>query len=172
MGRVDSTSAGKEYRPGDWRQRRTLHWVQPGVDIPSEKDKVFRSSVDIESLKTLENLARRLSPPQWPSVFRPSIENWRPAAKTSTTAIRPKGFQNLCAHCHVPAKSPTRPTTPQVSRSRWCPSRNWNRFSLSGELFPTHRGHEFLRPRTDFCKRSFGICHNRITGREQCLERT
>lgn len=81
-----------------------FNWVQPGVDIPSEKDKVFRSSVDIESLKTLENLARRLSPPQWPSVFPPINRELAARGKDLYHGNKAKGIQNLCAHCHVPAK--------------------------------------------------------------------
>ena len=76
-------------------------WTQTATSIPSEKSELFQSSVDINSLKTLETLARRLPSPRWPSTF-PSI-NRELAAKGKDLyhGNKAKGIQNLCAHCHV-----------------------------------------------------------------------
>ena len=76
-------------------------WTQTAESTPSEKSELFRSSVDVHSLKTLEALARRLPPPRWPSVF-PSINRELAArGKDLYHGNKAKGIQNLCAHCHV-----------------------------------------------------------------------
>ncbi|MGC3975212.1 MAG: di-heme-cytochrome C peroxidase [Nitrospira sp.] len=79
-------------------------WARPGVPIPSDKNKVFHSSIDVASLTTLENLARRLPPPQWPSVFPPVNRELATRGKDLYHGNKAKGIPNLCAHCHVPSK--------------------------------------------------------------------
>ena len=79
-------------------------WARPGIPIPAEKSKLFHSSVDVTSLTTLENLARRLPPPQWPSVFPAINRELATRGKDLYHGNKAKGVPNLCAHCHVPAK--------------------------------------------------------------------
>lgn len=82
-------------------------WAQRGGAPPSDKRKVFRSSIDGNSLTILENLARHLPPPQWPSAF-PAIDRELAArGKDLYHGNKAKGIPNLCAHCHLPAKLPT-----------------------------------------------------------------
>ena len=117
-----------------------FNWVQPGVDIPSEKDKVFRSSVDIESLKTLENPARRLSPTGGRPVFPPINRELAARGKDLYHGNKAKDSEPLCPlsrSCKISNASDNAPSL-QITM---VPSRKWNRFSLSGEFFPTHRGH-------------------------------
>ncbi len=78
-------------------------WARPGVPTPSDKNKVFHSSIDVTSLTTLENLARRLPPPQWPSVFPPINRELAARGKDLYHGNKAKGIPNLCAHCHVPS---------------------------------------------------------------------
>jgi len=78
-------------------------WTQTAEPTPSDRSELFRSSVDVRSLKTLEALARRLPPPRWPSTF-PSINRELAArGKDLYHGNKVKGIQNLCAHCHVAA---------------------------------------------------------------------
>lgn len=78
-------------------------WTQTATSIPSEKSELFRSSVDLQSLKTLENIARRMPPPRWPTMF-PAIDRTLAAkGKDLYHGNKAKGIQNLCAHCHVAA---------------------------------------------------------------------
>ncbi|MBI4000185.1 MAG: hypothetical protein HY348_00170 [Nitrospira defluvii] len=44
-------------------------WAQKPPLGPLEETEKFRSSIDVGSLKELENLARRLQPPRWPKAF-------------------------------------------------------------------------------------------------------
>lgn len=81
-------------------------WARPGIATPSDKNKLFHSSVDVTSLTTLENLARRLPPPQWPSVLPPINRQLATRGKDLYHGNKAKGIPNLCAHCHVPAKIP------------------------------------------------------------------
>jgi hypothetical protein len=74
-------------------------WAKPSAPTPSENSEKFRSSLDVDSLKILENLARRLDPPRWPSSF-PAIDRAL-AAKGRDLYHGRNGRQNLCAHCHV-----------------------------------------------------------------------
>lgn len=81
-----------------------FNWARPGVPIPADKNKLFHSSVDVTSLTTLENLARRLPPPQWPSAFPAINQELATRGKDLYHGNKAKGVPNLCAHCHVPAK--------------------------------------------------------------------
>lgn len=81
-----------------------FNWARPGAAIPSDKSALFRSSVNVDSLTTLEELARRLPPPQWPSVFPPINRELAARGKDLYHGNRAKGIPNLCAHCHVPAR--------------------------------------------------------------------
>lgn len=82
-------------------------WTRPGAPVPSDKSQLFRSSIDITSLTALEHLARRLPPPQWPSVFPPINRELAARGKDLYHGNKPKGIPNLCAHCHLPAKIST-----------------------------------------------------------------
>ena len=76
-------------------------WTRTSSQMPSEKSETFRSSIDVASLKTLENLARRLHPPRWPDTF-PAIDRALAArGKDLYHGNKDKGLRNLCAHCHV-----------------------------------------------------------------------
>ena len=82
-------------------------WAKSSSTMPSEKSEIFRSSVDVVSLKALEDIAKRLQPPRWPQTF-PMI-NRQLAAKGRDLyhGNKEKGLPNLCAHCHVPARLQT-----------------------------------------------------------------
>ncbi len=84
-------------------------WTQTATSLPSEKSDVFRSSIDLRALKTLETLARQLPPPRWPSTL-PAIDRALAAkGKELYHGNRVKGIPNLCAHCHVatPIQNPS-----------------------------------------------------------------
>ncbi len=83
-----------------------FNWTQSGGPPPSDKNLLFRSSVNVESLKTLEALARRLPAPQWPSVFPAIDRELAVRGKDLYHGNKAKGIPNLCAHCHVPEKNP------------------------------------------------------------------
>jgi hypothetical protein len=74
-------------------------WAKNASQLPLEASEQFQSSLDISSLKTLENIARRLHPPRWPGAF-PAI-NRKLAARGKDLYHGNKGLPNLCAHCHV-----------------------------------------------------------------------
>ena len=78
-------------------------WTPTATSIPSEKSELFRSSVDLNSLKTLENLARSLPPPRWPNTFPPIDRTLAARGKELYYGNKVKGIKNLCAHCHVAA---------------------------------------------------------------------
>jgi hypothetical protein len=69
----------------------------PSVD-PADP---FRSSVDIQNLRTLESLVKRLKPPRWPAEF-PPIDRTQAARGRDLYHGNPdKQIPNLCAHCHI-----------------------------------------------------------------------
>ncbi|CBK40332.1 conserved exported protein of unknown function [Nitrospira defluvii] len=82
-------------------------WAQPGVSLPEDRKDIFRSSVDISSLKKLETLARRLFPPHWPTFFPAINRELAARGKELYHGDKRKGIQNLCAHCHVATKIPS-----------------------------------------------------------------
>ena len=79
-------------------------WTQHPPLGPLEESEKFRSSLDIDSLKTLENLARRLQPPRWPKAFPPIDPVLAAKGKDLYHGNKAKGIPNLCAHCHVPKR--------------------------------------------------------------------
>ena len=82
-------------------------WAQPGASLPADRNDIFRSSVDIGSLKKLETLARRLLPPRWPTIFPPIDRELAARGKDLYHGNKAKGIQNLCAHCHVATQTPS-----------------------------------------------------------------
>ncbi len=67
----------------------------------------FRSSVDIQNLRTLESLVRKLKPPRWPAEF-PSIDRAQAARGRDLYHGNPaKQIPNLCAHCHIAGPLPS-----------------------------------------------------------------
>ena len=76
-------------------------WTSKTSGVPSEKSDFFRSSVDVDSLKTLEALARRLHPPRWLEAFPPINRELAARGKDLYHGNKAKGIPNLCAHCHV-----------------------------------------------------------------------
>lgn len=76
-------------------------WTKTSPNMPSEKSETFRSSVDVGSLKALENIARRLHPPRWPSTFPAINRELAARGKDLYHGNKGKGLPNLCAHCHV-----------------------------------------------------------------------
>ncbi len=76
-------------------------WTQKPFLGPLSEDYKFHSSVDIEALKQLEHLARRLQPPQWPKVFPPIKQEVAVRGRDLYHGNKSKGIPNLCAHCHV-----------------------------------------------------------------------
>ncbi len=83
-------------------------WAENPSHIPADDAEKFRSSVDIPTLKTLENLARRLYPPRWPKAFPPIDRETAARGRDLYHGKPEKGIPNLCAHCHVatPLKNP------------------------------------------------------------------
>jgi cytochrome c553 len=83
-------------------------WAQKPPLGPLDEDYKFRSSIDFESLKKLEHLARELQPPQWPKEFPRIDGNLAARGKDLYHGNKAKGIPNRCAHCHVatPVKDP------------------------------------------------------------------
>ena len=79
-------------------------WARTSPQPPSEKKEIFRSSIDVASLKTLEGLAKRLHPPRWPKSFPPINRELAARGKDLYHGNKLKGLPNLCAHCHVATK--------------------------------------------------------------------
>lgn len=83
-------------------------WTQKPPLGPLDEDYKFRSSVDFDSLKKLEDFAQLLQPPRWRKEF-PAIDQKRATrGKDLYHGNKPKGIPNRCAHCHVatPIKNP------------------------------------------------------------------
>lgn len=76
-------------------------WTKTSSQTPSEKREIFQSSLDVASLKTLEDMARRLRPPRWPSAFPAINRELAARGKDLYHGNKEKGLPNLCAHCHV-----------------------------------------------------------------------
>jgi hypothetical protein len=76
-------------------------WTKTSSQTPSEKREIFQSSLDVASLKTLEDMARRLRPPRWPSAFPAINRELATRGKDLYHGNKEKGLPNLCAHCHV-----------------------------------------------------------------------
>ena len=83
-------------------------FTEPGDSFTPSIDQSdpFRSSVDVKALLRLEELVRKLKPPQWPKEF-PAIDTRLAArGKDLYHGDEAKGVKNLCAHCHVAASLP------------------------------------------------------------------
>lgn len=76
-------------------------WTRNSSQIPSEASVQFQSSLDMTSLKALENIARRLHPPRWPKAFPAINRGSATRGKDLYHGNKEKGLPNLCAHCHV-----------------------------------------------------------------------
>ena len=76
-------------------------WTQKPPLGPLEEAQKFRSSVDFDSLKQLEALARQLQPPRWHKAFPPIDRGLAAKGKDLYHGNKREGIPNLCAHCHV-----------------------------------------------------------------------
>ena len=76
-------------------------WTKTSSQTPAEKSEIFQSSVDVAALKTLEDIARRLHPPRWPSAFPAINRELAVRGKDLYHGNKEKSLPNLCAHCHV-----------------------------------------------------------------------
>ncbi len=76
-------------------------WARTPQPPPTSDADTFRSTVDVHTLKTLEQLARRLLPPRWPSAFPPINPDLAARGRDLYHGNPGKQIPNLCAHCHL-----------------------------------------------------------------------
>ena len=141
-------------------------WARTSPQPPSEKKEIFRSSIDVASLKTLEGLAKRLHPPRWPKSFPPI--NRELAARGKDLYHGNKLKRPLpCRHEARFAE----PKRPKPARHDDPPERGRHGQPVSGEFLPTYR-----RPRTSWVgpiigKRRLPVGHHGIDDPQRRGER-
>jgi hypothetical protein len=117
-------------------------WTKNGSDQTAPDGDVYRSSLDTDSLKKVEHLARHLLPPRWPSSF-PPIDRALAARGRDLYHGVPFGepdaakrtVPNLCAHCHVGRQIEPRPASGPIRALTMVPQKEVGTDSLYLENF-------------------------------------
>ncbi len=99
-----------------------------GDSLLDDPKTAFRSTTDVKNLVTLENLVRKLKPPDWPEAMLGAI-------KLDLATRGKQLYAQKCAHCHLPG--PNLHATPaQTARGQ----------SLSVTIVPRGDGSDPARP--------------------------